>query len=581
MNTENPDFGPIGKRPEDEGETLAQKLSWSLQENNTLRNRLAELDISMQIETVELKKNIETLEGERDELTKENEFLLEDYSAKDHKIQELLRQLEIKQLMINETSSYLSTATDRIKNLERQCSSLETHYAEIYGDRTASEKIDEETFSDGPGPRNALIEDIRKEFEESLGQKDLEIETLHRNMEKLKEQNKFRAEEKAGIEKDTTDTVETPAPLENTLLEMEHSLTGLEQRISRAAEIGSPEKEEILMKLEDAQREIFSLREYHRSLLEALRDRIEQSGQVSSCSTQEFEEKLDNAEKRISYLESALNKERMLRTDLEDTMQRKDMILQELHEHFISDTERLQAEAAGASEAADRVEAEIATLNEQIAEQQLFGEAKSREAAELKEKSSRLEEDHQRLIKNSEAEISAFQNIISLRGRELSDLTCQKEELEEELSNVANALAQQKDLMTLAEKTPLQHEEINRLRLDNEALSAKLQAETSVAREAAERTEDEIRRLETISARSKAEIAALNEQIAEHQLFGEAKSREAAELKEKSSRLEEDHQRLIKNSEAEISALQNIISLRNRELEGPYLPERRTGGRTQ
>ena len=64
------------------------------------------------------------------------------------------------------------------------------------------------------------------------------------------------------------------------------------------------------------------------------------------------------------------------------------------------------------------------------------------------------------------------------------------------------------------EKTPLQHEEINRLTLDNEALSAKLQAETSVAREAAERTEDETRRLETISARSKAEIAALNEQIA-------------------------------------------------------------------
>ena len=119
----------------------------------------------------------------------------------------------------------------------------------------------------------------------------------------------------------------------------------------------------------------------------------------------------------------------------------------------------------------------------------------------------------------------------------LKALTCQKEELEEELSNVANALAQQKDLMALAEKTPLQHEEINRLTLDNEALSAKLQAETSVAREAAERTEDETRRLETISARSKAEIAALNEQIAEQQLFGEAKSRRLQNSKKRAAGL--------------------------------------------
>ncbi|MGC2061899.1 MAG: hypothetical protein WA610_02905, partial [Thermodesulfovibrionales bacterium] len=106
------DPGHPGKAPGSEMEALAQKLSEALQENRTLHDRLAELDISMNIETVELKKDIESIGRERDEFAKENESLLEDYTSKDHRIQELLRQIEIKQLMIKETSSYLSTATD-------------------------------------------------------------------------------------------------------------------------------------------------------------------------------------------------------------------------------------------------------------------------------------------------------------------------------------------------------------------------------------------------------------------------------------------------------------------------------------
>jgi hypothetical protein len=178
----------------------------------------------------------------------------------------------------------------------------------------------------------------------------------------------------------------------------------------------------------------------------------------------------------------------MIRADLEDTMQRKDMILQELHEHFVSDTQKLQAETAGARETAERAEgeirrletiaarssAEIAALSGQIAEQQVFGETKTREASELTEKSSRLEEDRQRLIKTSEEEIAALQGIVSRRDRELETLTRRKEELESELTRIASTLAQQKDLVALAEKTPLQHQEINRLRQDNEALSARL-----------------------------------------------------------------------------------------------------------
>ncbi|MGC2062031.1 MAG: hypothetical protein WA610_03570, partial [Thermodesulfovibrionales bacterium] len=99
---------------------------------------------------------------------------------------------------------------------------------------------------------------------------------------------------------------------------------------------------------------------------------------------------------------------------------------------------------------------------------------KIREAAELTEKSSRLEEERLRLIKTSEEEIAALQNAISLRDREIEALAHRKEELHAELSSAAGALAQHKDLMALAEKTPLQQEEINRLRQDNEALSARL-----------------------------------------------------------------------------------------------------------
>jgi len=540
MNTEH---GPIGNASRDEREALAQKLTEVLQENKLLHDRLAELDISMNIETVDLKKDIETLARERDELTKENEFLLEDYTAKDHRIHELLRQLEIKQLMITETSSYLSTATDRIKNLERQCSSLEAQYAGIYGNRTASEIIDEGAVpDDGPGQRTTLIEDIKKDFEETLGQKELEIETLHRNMEKLKEQNKFLAEEKAEIEKEKTDTAETPGPLENTLLEMEHSLVGLEQRISRASEIGVTEKEEILMKLDDAQREIFSLREYHRSLLEALRKtdeearkdvfslgdyhqsiletlsakekenqilktemaymlaslrekddtisglRDETEQDSSSASIQEFEEKLDNAENRIGHLESALTQERMIRSDLEDTMQRKDMILQELHEHFVSDTAQLQTETARALEAAGHAatevrrlettvadsEEKVAELNKQIAQQKIFAEAKEREAAELAEQNNRIEEDRRLLIRTAEEEKSGLRDSISLRDRELEALARGKEELETELGNTAAELTRQKDLLAAREKTPASHEETEKLRRSNEELSARL-----------------------------------------------------------------------------------------------------------
>ncbi len=467
---------------ENDKRTIEEKLSKALEENRLLHERLADLDIALNMDTVELKRKIEEVSGERDELLRENEFLLEDYTARDYKIQELIRELEIKQLMIHETSSYLSTATDRIRNLERQCAILTSPR---YDAGPAAEG------TAGSGVHGTLLDEIKREYEEALGQKDLEIESLSRSVEELRVLNTQTVSD-AG-ETQVLDAGGGPVSLEHTLMDMEHSLAVLEKRISKASETGLTDQDEILLKLDDAQREIFSLRECYRSLLEVLRKtdeearrggppfievaepepepqdsmqseikilreeierfqeqlrerdseiaalrtgmedaaaealgeklrletRITESGHIA-------EDRLKTAEASIAELETALSQETGRSAEMEEVLRRNEIVLKEMHEHFLSESASLERQTEGmrlryeqtseslsaaekttrALEAAVLVkEEQIATLNNRIALQQQE-EEHARDALSRAEEALKASEAEAALKKTEAAELS-------------------------------------------------------------------------------------------------------------------------------------------------------------------------------
>ncbi|MGD1076586.1 MAG: MbeD/MobD family mobilization/exclusion protein, partial [Thermodesulfovibrionales bacterium] len=127
-------------RYEEEKQALTQKLAKALKENASLYERLAELDITMNIKTTELKKGMEDLTAGRDDLLEENEGLLKDLSSKEQKIQEVLRAREINRLLLEETNGQLAIATQRIKDWESNYTDLGNRLEAIQREKAALEE---------------------------------------------------------------------------------------------------------------------------------------------------------------------------------------------------------------------------------------------------------------------------------------------------------------------------------------------------------------------------------------------------------------------------------------------------------
>jgi len=487
-----------------EKQELNLRLTEALTANKALHDRLAELDVTMNIEAAELKREIETLSAEKEELLKENEFLLGDYTSKDHEIQQLLKELEIKKHMMEETSTYISTATERIKNLEKKWSGIESPSSI----KTPFEMLEEGSIPEGKtaGADEPVLLELRREFEDAIGQKNQEIEELSRNVEKLREENQSLATEKAEFEKSRSAGTKQPVSLEHTLLDMEHSILELEQRISKASQIGVTEKEEILIKLDDAQREIFSLREYHRSLLEALRRTDEDAREVFSLS-----------DYHKSILDALRNKEaelEMLRSEMQETIIIKDEVIGALEAQLDSEQTRLENEKSALETDIAELGASFQGMVTQLAEKDEQLESAKNRTEQIEAESSKKDCEVSELKgviaqkeENTFASLQEFEDRLSAASARISELQSElaaEKALRE--SEISSALAERNSLLEDLRKTVQEKDESTLLssREVEDRLSA---ASARIAElEAALETEKQLKESERASALTEREL---------------------------------------------------------------------------
>ncbi|HAM51653.1 MAG TPA: hypothetical protein DCP92_13585, partial [Nitrospiraceae bacterium] len=291
-----PEQKSVVSRLEEEKQALAQKLAKALRENTSLYERLAELDITMNIKTTELKKGVENLSAGRDDLLEENESLLKELSLKELKIQDLLRTSEIKQLLLEETNGHLIMATQQMKEWQSSHRDLETLLESIKREKTVLEEEKEtregeiqtllkgiqdlksslEEKSENIASLSESLENLRsalshnddafpervrteieaplalkdgeierlrelhesalkklsEEHEDLLNQRNVEIERLSGDLQRLKEQYESLSRENEGVEKGILDARIRVASLEEKLSEREDSLKELEEKLS-------------------------------------------------------------------------------------------------------------------------------------------------------------------------------------------------------------------------------------------------------------------------------------------------------------------------------------------------------------
>ncbi|TAN41485.1 MAG: hypothetical protein EPN25_04810 [Nitrospirae bacterium] len=609
---------------EEEKRMLKQKLAEVLDKNMSLHDRVAELDIAMNMETVELKREIETLASEKESLLRENELFLEDYATKDHTIHELQKELQIKQLMLEETSSFLSTATERIRFLEKKCA-----FPERTENAPASAAMAEGLHPEG-------IHDHEKELEEALEKKEHEIQTLSRDIEELREENKHLAIEKAETGEAPSGTPESSRSLEDTLWEMEHSLKLLEQRFSNASEITGPEKEELFLRLDDAHREIFSLKEYHRSILEALRMtdeeakhkifsmseyhasvleslrkaekenealRAEMKEFLSGKELQEEERRklldeqaglragIEKADRDIrsltdekAALEISLKKAGEQTARLTDMLSAKDEALGEIKRSLSLRDEKASVSVREISEKLQASVAKATSLEETLAKGELLradleGALKRKgEALEELKRSMSLREEKASV---SVREISEKLQASIAKATSLEDTLKRKEMVLEELhehfledteklkaeaaKQGAEALRSREELKKLGAETAAMTEELAVLKKQL-AGSAVVDTATVKLREEAAYAQQELGRLQSEAAGRAAEIKGLRDALAGYEAGQAQESMKLRELTDQAARFEDEQRLAAEASSRELENLQRLLHEKELEL---------------
>lgn len=348
----------------EENSVLTRRLADLLQENKSLYERLAELDIKLNIEIVELKREIESLSYERDDLLKENEGLFSDLSSKEQMIQEFSRKAEINHLLLEETNRYLNVATERMREAESKYKDIKSGLEAIQGERAAlvaekdtqdgeiralnerlegltasldeksketcsleerlsaldallREKVQDLSESGGIASQEALaskdreierlrelhestVKEIRDEREGILGEKQTQIEDLLCQVQGLRDQNESLSSKETGLKREIIEARVRTKSLEDILFEKEKSLKQLEERISYLSDLGSREKEKLSAKLEEVLNEVSSLHESKRSLTEALREMEEETRILRA----ELESSLKEKENEIQRLKN-------------------------------------------------------------------------------------------------------------------------------------------------------------------------------------------------------------------------------------------------------------------------------------
>lgn len=521
------------RRVEEEKKILTQKLTEALNENKTLHERLAEIDINLNIETTELKREIENITGERDDLLKENEGLLSDLSTKDLKIEELRRTWQIEQLMLKEANRYLSVASERMKEWENLKPQLETIKGEkaalaeekdkreeeiqtlskgIEDLKTSLDEKSKENFSlkESLSDLNSILskkdeefaclmraelekvlttkdEEIErlKELHESalkalsderegiLGKKDGEIESLSVDINILKEQNDQLSREKSELEREIVESRISAKSIEDILLEKENFIKELEDRFSRVSELEYEGKEEFSAKLKEANEKSVSLEDSIREKDHAL---------------SEVGEKLKDASERLILFEDALPAREKLITELNERI-----------EWQKNDIETLKSEKAEQLKETESLEKAYKALSEKIG---------NLEETLVKEKTlrSELESDH---------------NLKSMKLEEVE------------------ALYESGTKRFGAEKEKFETESVRLL--------------------------DKIRRIEGESSQKERKIIELEEKLSEFQRDIERKESEKEKLTGDIGRLDENLKGLLETSTREKEAIENALSCKEQD----------------
>ncbi|MHB8881393.1 MAG: coiled-coil domain-containing protein [Thermodesulfovibrionales bacterium] len=571
---------------EEEKRMLTQKLAEVLDRNMALHDRVAELDIAMNMETVELKREIETLASEKEALLRENELFLEDYATKDHAIYELQKELQIKHLMLEETSSFLSTATERIRFLEKKCA-----FPEKTENGPASAPV-------ADGLRPAEIQDHEMELEAALEKKEHEIQNLSRDIEELREENKHLAIEKTETRAETSGAPESSLSLEDTLWEMEHSLKLLEQRFSNASEITGQEKEELFLRLDDAHREIFSLKEYHRSILEALR-----------MTDEEAKDKIFSmSEYHASVLESLRKAEKeneALRAEMKDFLSGKELQDSALQERQEEERRKFLDEQAGLRAGIEKADRDIRLLTDEKAALEISLKKAGEQTARLtdmlsgrdaafeeirrsmslrEEKASVTAREINEKLQAAVAKAASVEEALAkgeLHRAALEDALKRKEMVLEELhahfiedteklqaeaaKQGAEALRSREELNKLGAETAARTEELAALKRQLTS-SAAVDMVTAKLREEAASAQQELRRLESEAADRAAEIKGLRDALAGYEAGRDQESMKIRELTDQAARLEKEQQFAAEASSREREALQRRMHEKEHEL---------------
>lgn len=614
------------RRVEEEKKILTQKLTEALNENKTLHERLAEIDINLNIETTELKREIENITCERDDLLKENEGLLSDLSTKDLKIEELRRTWQIEQLMLKEANRYLSVASERMKEWENLKPQLETIKGEkaalaeekdkreeeiqtlskgIEDLKTSLDEKSKENFSlkESLSDLNSILskkdeefaclmrtelekvlttkdEEIErlKELHESalkalsderegiLSKKDGEIESLSVDINILKEQNDQLSREKSELEREIVESRISAKSIEDILLEKGNFIKELEDRFSRVSELEYEGKEEFSAKLKEAHKEISSLNESRQSLLEALTQR-EKEREILKV---EMEDALAKRDDEIKTLQRDYD-EKIRRLDDEkiDTVNAKTLSLENILSEKNNAMREMEEKLKEANEKSVSLEDSIREKDHALSE---VGE-------KLKDASERLIlfEDalsaREKLITELNERLEWQKNDIETLKSEKAEQLKETESLEkaykvlsEKIGNIEETLVKEKTLRSELESDhnlkSMKLEEVEAL---YESETKRFGAEKEKFETESVRLLDKIGRIEGESSQKERKIIELEEKLSEFQRDIERKESEKEKLTGDIGRLDENLKRLLETSTREKEAIENALSCKEQD----------------